>query len=381
MDIFAPFSNFVVALPSYIIPFLFVLTIIVFFHELGHFVVARWCGVKVEVFSVGFGRELFGFNDKHGTRWKFSWIPLGGYVKFFGDEGAASTPDTEKLKDMNAADKSGSFHHKGILARSAVVAAGPIANFLLAIVIFAGIFMLFGRHVTAPVADAVVAGSAAEEAGFKNGDVIKSIDGKEIETFGEMQRIVSASADRKLVFVVERGGERVTLTATPRRTEQKDGFGNTHRMGQLGIKRETTRGNVTRERFGPGAALVAGAEETWFVIARTMSYLYELVVGREEADQLGGPLRIAQMSGQVASVSFAALLNLAAVLSVSIGLINLFPVPMLDGGHLVFYLIEAVRGKPLSERAQEYGFRIGFALVIMLMVFATWNDLVHFDIF
>ena len=380
MDLIADFSGGIGAFLSYAVPFLFVLTVIVFFHELGHFLVARWCGVRVEVFSVGFGPEIFGYTDRRGTRWKFSWVPLGGYVKFFGDEGVASTPDRDGLRELDSRSIEESFHHKPVGKRAAVVAAGPIANFILAIVIFALIFMFVGRHVTTARVDDIQAGSAAEAAGFMIGDVVKRIDGEAIESFSEMQRIVSISAGETLQIEVERDGKLVTLTAVPKEQEITDRFGNTHRVGLLGITRNF-EGDVTVERYGPLTALWMGVEETWFVVDRTMVYLYGVVMGYQAADQLGGPLRIAQVSGQVATVSLTALVNLAAVLSVSIGLMNLFPIPMLDGGHLLYYLIEAIRGKPLSETVQDIGFRLGLALVLMLTLFATWNDLVHLEIF
>jgi regulator of sigma E protease len=362
---------------SYIVPFLFVLTIVVFFHELGHFFVARRCGVRVLVFSVGFGPELFGFTDRHGTRWKVAAIPLGGYVKFFGDENAASVPDAAAVADMTEAERRESFFHKPVAQRMAVVAAGPIANFLLAIVIFAGIFMFYGKQTTSARVDSVQAGSAATAAGFQPGDLIVAIDGRPIESFSDMQRIVSSRAGQKLEFVVDRGGARQTLTAVPALKEVKDNFGNVHRIGVLGISRSMAPGDVKVHKVGPLDAIVMGVGETWFVIERTMSYLSGVVVGRESADQLGGPIRIAQVSGQVATAGMVALIHLAAVLSVSIGLLNLFPIPLLDGGHLLFYLIEAIRGRPLSERAQEMGFRIGLAIVLMLMIFATFNDILH----
>jgi regulator of sigma E protease len=362
---------------GYIIPFLFVLTVVVFFHELGHFLVARWNGVRVLVFSIGFGPELFGFNDKHGTRWKISAIPLGGYVKFFGDENAASVPDREAAAGMTEAERQQSFIHKNVGPRAAIVVAGPLANFILAIAIFAGLFMIYGKQSTLPRADAIQADSAAATAGFQVGDVVRSINGRPISSFSEMQRIVSTSAGEKLIIVVERNGAQVTLTAIPALREVKDNFGNVHRIGVLGISRSLSPDDVKYEPVSPPRAFVLGVEETWFVIARTMSYIGGVFSGREAADQLGGPIRIAQVSGQVASIGFPALMHLAAVLSVSIGLLNLFPVPLLDGGHLLFYGIEALRGRPLSERAQEYGFRIGLAIVLMLMVFATFNDIVH----
>jgi regulator of sigma E protease len=373
MELFGSLGTWAGNLVGYVIPFLFVLTIVVFFHELGHFLVARWCGVRVLVFSVGFGPELFGFNDRHGTRWKVSAVPLGGYVKFFGDENAASVPDAEMLAHMNEAQRRESFFHKSVGARAAIVAAGPIANFLLAIVIFAGVFMLYGKQASPARVDTVQPGSAAAAAGFQPGDLVVSIDGRKMETFTDMQRYVSARAGEKLEVVIERGGVLATLQATPALTEIKDNFGNVHRVGVLGI----TGAREPPKPVDPITAVKLGAEETWFVVERTMSYLKNVIVGRESADQLGGPLRIAQISGQVATAGMVALIHLAAVLSVSIGLLNLFPIPLLDGGHLLFYLIEAVRGRPLSDRAQEVGFRIGLALVLMLMIFATYNDINH----
>ena len=360
-----------------LVPFLFVLTLVVFFHELGHFVIARWCGVRVLVFSIGFGPELAGFNDRRGTRWKICAIPLGGYVKFFGDENAASVPDQSALAKMSEEERRYSFVHQPVGKRAGIVVAGPLANFLLAIAIFAGLFLLFGKPSTSARVDAVQPGSAAEAAGFQSGDLVLSINGREIESFSDMQQIVSTSAGETLVFEVERGGRRITLKATPTLKEVKDRFGNVHRQGILGITRSPSPGDVNFQPVGPGKALELGVQRTWFVIERTMSYIAGVVSGREAADQLGGPIRIAQVSGQVASEGLASLLSLAAVLSVSIGLLNLFPVPLLDGGHLLFYAIEAVRGKPLSERAQELGFRIGLAIVVMLMIFATYNDILH----
>src|SRR5246500_5727913 len=362
---------------GYIIPFLFVLTIVVFFHELGHFLVARWAGVKVLTFSLGFGPELVGFNDRHGTRWKISAVPLGGYVKIFGDDTEASTPSADALANMTEEERQGSFHHKKVGPRAAIVAAGPIANFILAIVIFTCLFTFFGKPSTTARVDRIEAGSAAEAAGFQVGDIVQSIEGSKIDTFTDMQRIVSTHAGDKLQFVVKRGDSTVELDGTPELREVKDPFGNVHRIGVLGITRQTAAGDVLTERVDPATALWLGGEETWFVIERTLSYIGGVFTGREAADQVGGPLRIAQISGQVATIGLAALIHLAAVLSISIGLLNLFPVPLLDGGHLLFYAVEAVRGRPLSDRAQEMGFRIGLGLVLMLMVFATYNDILH----
>jgi regulator of sigma E protease len=375
MDLMGGLSAFGGGLVGYIVPFLFVLTIVVFFHELGHFLIARWCGIKVLVFSIGFGPEICGFYDRYGTRWKISAVPLGGYVKFFGDENAASVPDHEAAASMTEAEKAVSFIHQPVGPRAAVVAAGPIANFILAIVIFAVIFMTIGKQTTSARVDTVQPASAAARAGFTPGDLVLAINGEKIASFGDMQRIVSISAGETLTVEVERGGVHITLRATPELRELKDNFGNMHRLGVLGISRSMAPGDIKTQKLGPLQAVVAGAQETWFVVERTLTYIGGVFTGREAADQLGGPIRIAQVSGQVASAGFTALIHLTAVLSISIGLLNLFPIPLLDGGHLLFYVVEAIRGRPLSERAQEVGFRIGLAIVVMLMIFATFNDI------
>ena len=362
---------------GYVVPFLFVLTIVVFFHELGHFLMARLCGIKVLVFSIGFGPEIAGFNDRYGTRWKISAVPLGGYVKFYGDDNAASVPDQAAAASMSDADRNDSFMFQPVRSRAAVVAAGPIANFVLAIAIFAAIFMTVGKQTTSARVDTVQPASAAEAAGFKPGDLVTAINGEKIDNFSDMQRIVSISAGETLSIEVDRGGAPITLKATPQLKELKDNFGNVHRLGVLGISRSMSPGDIKTEKAGPLRAVVMGAQETWFVVDRTLAYIGGVFVGREAADQLGGPIRIAQVSGQVATAGFTALIHLTAVLSVSIGLLNLFPIPLLDGGHLLFYAIETIRGRPLSERAQEVGFRIGLAVVVMLMIFATFNDILR----
>jgi regulator of sigma E protease len=362
---------------GYVVPFLFVLTIVVFFHELGHFLVARWAGVKVLTFSLGFGPELVGFNDRHGTRWRISAVPLGGYVKFFGDESEASTPSAEALGEMTEEERAVSFHHKNVGRRAAIVAAGPIANFILAIVIFTGLFTFFGKPNMSARVDGIEVGSAAAAAGFQVGDIVTAIDHQPIENFFDMQRIVSVRAGEPLSFTVKRGDSTVELQGTPVLKEVKDPFGNSHRQGLLGISRKTLPGDVATEPVNPATAMWLGVKETWLVIDQTLTYIGRVFTGSEPADQIGGPLRIAQISGQVATIGLAALIRLSAVLSISIGLLNLFPVPLLDGGHLLFYAVEAVRGRPLSDRAQEMGFRIGLGLVLMLFVFATYNDILH----
>ena len=362
---------------GYIVPFIFVLSIVVFIHEFGHFIVARLCGVRVLVFSIGFGPELCGFNDRHNTRWKISAIPLGGYVKFFGDENAASVPELPQLETMNEGERAQSFFFQPVRKRAAIVFAGPFANFILAIVIFAAIFGIYGKQSMSARVDQVQPDSAAAAAGFQPGDVVLAIDGKQIEDFADMQRIVSDSAGDKLDIKVDRKGAQLTLQATPLLKEVKDNFGNAHRIGILGITRSMDANDAKSQPVSPPQALLMGVQETWFIVDRTLSYIGGVIVGRESADQLGGPARIAQISGQVAKIGIMPLIHLVGVLSVSIGLLNLFPIPLLDGGHLLFYGIEAARGRPLSERAQEVGFRIGLAIVVMLMIFATFNDIVH----
>tara|TARA_B100000963_G_scaffold39452_1_gene29305 strand:- start:142 stop:1305 length:1164 start_codon:yes stop_codon:yes gene_type:complete len=366
---------------AYIVPFLFVLTIVVFFHELGHFYAARRCGVRVEVFSVGFGRAITSWHDKHGTEWKIGWLPLGGYVKFFGDENEASAPDAKKLRDLDEGARDDTMFFKPLWQRAIVVVAGPVANFILAIIIFASLYTLLGQRITDPVIGTVVENSAAERAGLKTGDLITAIDGDEVTTFSQVRRLVTVSAGVPLDFLVERGDVDLMLTITPDRVLEVDRFGNEYHVGRLGVSVNADENNIRHERYNPVTALWMGVEESYFIIEQTLVVLGRIIMGRESAESLGGPIRIAQLSGQTATLGFVALINLTAVLSVSIGLINLFPIPMLDGGHLAFYAYEAVFGKPMSERAQEIGMRIGLSMVIMLFLFVTWNDLARLDVF
>ena len=358
----------------YVVSFIFVLTLIVFVHEYGHFIVGRWCGVKAETFSIGFGREIVGWSDKRGTRWKVGWIPLGGYVKFEGDANAASMPSTPEL-EAQAQRSATNFHGKAVWQRSLVVAAGPIANFILAIALFSMVFAVVGVPVTSPQVDKVVEASAAEKAGVQPGDIIVSVNGEAIETFSDIQRIVMPRAGEALPVVIERKGEEVRVTLTPQATEVDDGFGGKVRIGLIGVSNDQTSRSF--ERKGLIDSLQLGTLETWRVVEGTGHFIARIFAGHGGADQLGGPIAIAQISGQAASLGFYELLRMAALLSVSIGLINLFPIPMLDGGHLVYYAIEALRGKPVGAKAQEIGFRIGFAMVLALMVFSTWNDIMR----
>jgi regulator of sigma E protease len=365
------------AFATYLPPFLFVLCIVVFVHELGHFLVGRWCGVKVESFSVGFGPEIVGFTDRYGTRWKFSIIPLGGYVKFYGDANGASQPDFETANAMDQAQRSQSLFHKTVGQRAAIVAAGPIANFILAIIVFAGLGLWNGRYIHDPYIAEVIPQSVAEQAGLKSGDLFKRVGGRDVRSFDEVQRVVTANTEREIEIVVLRDGREITFRATPKLREQKTIFGTT-RQGMIGVRASGDRSHLRHESLGPVQAIGYGFTETWYIVERTFGFIAGLIAGRESVDQLNGPVGMGHASGKIAEFAgLSGLIGLIAVLSVSIGLINLFPIPMLDGGHLLFYAAEAIRRKPLSERTQEWGFRFGLAFVLMLMVFATFNDIVR----
>jgi len=371
--------EFVANLAGYIVPFVIVLTIIVFVHELGHYWVARRCGVRVEVFSIGFGPELFGWNDRHGTRWKISAIPLGGFVKFFGDADASSGAEGAAVAAMSEDERKVSFHHKHVAARSAIVVAGPVANFIFAILIYTALFSLVGQPFSPAVVGNVVPNSAAAEAGLKPGDRILAADGSRIDRFEDLRVYVALRAETPIDLTVRRDGQDMHITVTPRRVDVADGAGGTQRVGQIGIG--IPAAEMEFVRYDPATAAVHAVRETWQVVSNTFTYLGRIIHGRESGDQLSGPLGIAKMSGDMAKSGWLSVVVLMATLSIAIGLINLFPVPMLDGGHLLFYGVEAVRGRPLGERAQEYGFRIGFGLVLSLFLFATWNDLNRLSVF
>jgi regulator of sigma E protease len=360
---------------GYIIPFLIVLTLIVFVHEMGHYLAGRWSGIGITAFSVGFGPELLGFTDRHGTRWKLSAIPLGGYVKFYGDDDAASTPDYDAISALPESERGRTFLGAALWKRAVTVAAGPIANFILAIAIFAVMFSIYGRQIADPVVAEVREASAAAEAGVKPGDLLVALDGNPVVTFDDVRRYVSVRPEISVVVTVRRDGMDLDLPMVPQRTEIADQFGNKMELGIIGIVTDQESGNFRVVEYGPVEALGQGVLQSWHIVTGTFDYLSNLVTGRMKADQLGGPIRVAQASGQMATLGVAAVLQLAAVLSVSIGLLNLMPVPVLDGGHLMFYAVEAVRGKPVGPGAQEIAFRFGMALVLMLMVFATWNDI------
>lgn len=358
-----------------LVPFLFVLTVVVFVHEMGHYLVGRWCGIGVRAFSIGFGPELIGFNDRRGTRWKLSAIPLGGYVKFVGDMSATSTPSAEEMSALTDAERTVAFHAQPVWKRALTVFAGPLFNFLLTIAVFAVVFSLYGRVVVDPVVSQVQPDSAAAAAGFQPGDRFVSIDGESVASFGDVQRIVSGRAGDPLSFVMRRGNTDVKLVATPKLSPQTDALGNSVRIGTLGVVNTPESGNPRVVEFTPGQALMEAVKETASVVARTGQFLTRLAAGREDKCQLGGPVRIAGMAGKAAALGFGWLVQLVALLSVGIGILNLLPIPPLDGGHLMFYAAEAVKGRPVSERAMEAVYRAGFFLVLAFMAFVFWNDL------
>lgn len=359
------------ALPDFVqsvLAFVVVLGVLVFVHEFGHYAAARWRGVHVEVFSIGFGRAIASWKDRVGTTWKLAWLPLGGYVKLHGLERPETVSDATRAAWMPGR----TFHDKEILSRAIVVAAGPVANFVLAAVLFAGLFAVAGKPVTLPVVAEVQAGSAAAAAGLQNADRVEAIDGVATPTFMDIQRIVSGHPGAKIALTVRRGDAVQTLTAT---VGARDAGGGTQ-VGILGIR----GGEVAYQHVDPLTAIGLGVKQTWDVTAETVVGVTQMITGRRGTDELGGPLRIAQLSGQVAQLGLASLVSFIAILSVNLGLINLFPIPVLDGGHLVFYLVEAIRGRPVPVKAQEYGFRAGLALLAALFVFATWNDLTHLGV-
>jgi regulator of sigma E protease len=358
----------ILSVGGYVLPFLVVLTILVFVHEMGHYLVARWCGVRVEVFSIGFGPELFGWTARDGTRWRLSAVPLGGYVKMLGEMGV-SRPTSEQPAD--------SFASMSIARRAAIVAAGPLANFLFAIAVLAVLFMTVGQPFTPARIGEVSVGSAAERAGLQAGDVIDSIDGSTILKFEDIQGLVQLNAGSQLEIALHRGDQALTVVATPDVVTSTDGLGNSFQRGLLGIR----SAGVESRQHGPLAAVGHATRETVAMCRSILKAVGQYITGTRPAGELSGPLGIAQVSGEVAREGFMPIVSLMVVLSINLGLLNLFPIPMLDGGHLMFYAIEAVRGRPLGGRAQEFGFRIGLALVFSLMIYATLNDLGRFKVF
>jgi regulator of sigma E protease len=359
-----------------VLPFVALITPVVFFHELGHFAVARAFGVRIETFSIGFGPAIVGWTDRKGTRWKISWIPLGGYVKFFGDLDAASTPDREATRAMTASERSVAFPFKPLYQRALIVAAGPAANFVLAITILATFLLIFGAAYVPAKVTKLTPGMPAQAAGFHVGDVVVDVDGRHIGSFDDMIAYVGMRPGEPLVVSVERGGKTIPFHVTPRLVAVKDPLGEIEKVGQLGIE-----GRSQLVRYGFFGALGEACHTTWLIVQSTLDIPARLFTSTAMVDQLHGPLGIAKISAQVAQISLLSLVKFAALISVSVGLVNLFPIPLLDGGHLLYYGFEAVLGRPMGARAQDVGFRLGLAVMLGLMLLATWNDLVRLKLF
>lgn len=366
-----------------VLPFLAVLTLVVFIHELGHFLVARWCGVTVRVFSVGFGREVFGWNDRHGTRWRFAWIPLGGYVKFVDDESAASKPSSEALARLSPAERKGAFQSQSVLKRALVVAAGPAFNIASAVLIYIAIFWLLGTYGTAPIVDEVIPQSAAARAGVKPGDRITSIAGTAVKRFADLQRVVSQSAGTPLQFEVVRNGQTLSLAMTPELKEISDPLGNKIGVGVIGIKRAPSQDHWEHTQHNLLDATRMGFAETGYVSWQIISSLPRLpgaiakTLSGQRQSEIGGPIAIAEMTAHASKSGLGGFLGWIAVFSIMLGIMNLLPIPVLDGGHLMFFAYEAVRGKPLDAHKQEWGFRIGLAILATMMFAALFGDILR----
>jgi regulator of sigma E protease len=358
---------------SYLIPFLIVLSVVVFVHEFGHFWIARRCGVKVETFSIGFGPELWARVDKLGTRWRVALLPLGGYVKMFGDADPSSFGPDEKAQELTAAEKKIAFFAQPVWKRFSIVFAGPAANYVFAILLLAGLFFINGQPYTSTKVATVVEDTAAAKAGFKEGDVILNVDGGKIDSFEDLKRVISLNTGTPVVVGLEREGRPMEITVTPDVVRATDRLGGDHTSGRLGV---ASTEKVFRD-LGPVEAIRESFVQTWNITSDTLKGVGQMIMGIRSAEELGGPLRIAEMSGKVAQDGVFALFWFIVVISINLGLINLFPIPLLDGGHLLFYIAEGLRGRPVSERVQEYGARFGVAALLSLMLFATWNDLVH----
>jgi len=367
--------DFVFWLLSFVVPFLAVLTIIVFVHEMGHYLVARWNGIAIQTFSLGFGPELVGFNDRHGTRWRLSAIPLGGYVRFVGDMNAASVPDEAFIERAGPELRAQLFVNKNVWQRIAVVAAGPIANIIFTLLVLYALLLGYGRYTIPPVVGWVGPWSPAMSAGLQSGDRILMVDGYKVRGFEDFQRLVATAPQRTITIELERNGETKSILATPEASESTDRFGNVHRIGRLGVTNHVIQSDVVLYRPDPVEAIGMTFEEVRFIIDRTVAFLGDFFVGRGDVDQLGGPIKVATVSQQVATLGIVPLINLMALLSLNIGVFNLLPIPMLDGGHLIYYIAEAIRGRPLPQRVQEIGYRFGLAIVFTLMVFTLINDL------
>jgi len=367
---------------NYLIPFLILIMIVVFIHEYGHYYFAKRYGVGVTDFSIGFGREIFGWNDKSGTRWKICWIPLGGYVKFFGDRNVFSQSEQQEvINKYNEEDRNKLFILKPLYQRSLIVAAGPLANFVLAIIIFSIINMFVGKDFTPAVVNEVQINSPAYEAGIKKNDKIISIDNNNVQSILEVSTFINTSTAEIIEFTVLRNNQEVTLYVKPNLVQSKDSLGNSVKKRMIGIKLSPLNNEFEKQRLGPAEAIYHSIKEVWFVSVTSLKYLGNMLIGSADTSQLGGPIRIAKITGQVAEYGVVPFLSIMAYISISLGLINLFPIPMLDGGHLMFYFFEKVLGRPLNQKTQEGFFRIGLFLLFSLMFFATYNDLKDLGLF
>ena len=365
-----------------ILPFLVLILVVVFIHEYGHYYFAKKYGVMVTDFSIGFGKELFGWNDKSGTRWKICWIPLGGYVKFFGDRNVFSQSDQEELiKKYSEEERKKLFILKPLYQRSLIVAAGPIANFILAVVIFLFIYMFIGKDFTPAVINEVQKDSPAEVAGLMKNDVILEIDGTEVKSILDVSKLITMSTSDFIDFKVSRYDQDVLLKVKPNIVETEDNLGNKINKRIIGIMLGPYNNKINHVKLGPAKALYYSLNEVYFVSISSLKYLGSILTGSGDSSQLGGPIRIAKITGQVAEFGIVPFLSIMAYISISLGLINLFPIPLLDGGHLMFYSFEKILGRRLSQKTQEGFFRIGMFLLLFIMFFATYNDLKDLGLF
>ena len=367
---------------NYILPFIFLITIVVFIHEYGHYYFAKKYGVGITDFSIGFGREIFGWNDKSGTRWKVCWIPLGGYVKFFGDRNVFSQAEQKEIIDKySEEDRDNLFILKPLYQRTLIVAAGPLANFVLAIIIFAMINMFVGKDLTPAVIAEVQKDSPAYEAGIRKNDIIISIDNNKVQSILEVSTFISTSTSERIEFTVLRNDQEVTMYVKPNLVQSKDSLGNSVKKRIIGIKLSPLHNEFKKQPLGPSQAIYFSIKEVWFVSVTSLEYLGKMLIGSADTSQLGGPIRIAKITGQVAEYGVIPFLSIMAYISISLGLVNLFPIPMLDGGHLMFYFFEKILGRPLRQKTQEGFFRIGLFLLFSLMFFVTINDLKDLGLF
>tara|TARA_B100001123_G_scaffold117748_1_gene136982 strand:- start:68 stop:1174 length:1107 start_codon:yes stop_codon:yes gene_type:complete len=367
---------------NYLIPFIILITVVVFIHEYGHYYFAKKYGVGVTDFSIGFGKEIFGWNDRSGTRWKICWIPLGGYVKFFGDRNVFSQSEQQELiNKYSEEDRKKLFILKPLYQRSIIVAAGPLANFVLAILIFFTINLFVGKDMTPAIIDEVQKDSPAFSSGFKKNDKILSIDNKKVESILEVSTLINTSISETIEFKILRNNQELFILVKPNLVDTKDAFGNSVKKRIIGIKLSILKDQINKQPLGPSRAIYYSFKEVWFVTTTSLKYLGKIITGSGDSSQLGGPVRIAKITGQVAEHGFVPFLSIMAYISISLGMINLFPIPMLDGGHLMFYFFEKILGKPLSQKTQESFFRIGLFLLFFLMFFVTFNDLRDLGLF